>query len=372
MVKIRSIDAIPVAIPLVRPVRLASEVIERAENLIVRVEDSDGVVGWGEAASAPTMTGERITGMVRAVVDEIAPRLIGMPIEDRDAWLKTTATARGHPGARAAVDVALHDLLGKRLGQSVSEIVDPGSARYVGRRLAWIETLSARDGAHALARAEIAAANGVTHFKVKVGQSPVLEEASFLRDLRLCIGDRAHLAADANMAWAFDEADRFLEAAAPAQLTYLEQPFPDGKIDVMAQLAKRHAVALCLDESLHGPADIEAHHSAQAATGVGLKLLKLGGFAGTLHVERLSRRCGWQTTYASKIAETSIGAAATIHAADAASDVSWGVSLTYPHLTLDPVHTSIAVDNGAVQAPNGPGLGVVVDEAKLVSVRLDM
>ena len=74
---VRRIDAIPVALPLKAPMKMAGITITKAENLLVRVESADGTVGWGEAPSAPTMTGDTLGGLVAAVRDHLGPLLIG-------------------------------------------------------------------------------------------------------------------------------------------------------------------------------------------------------------------------------------------------------------------------------------------------------
>jgi len=88
---VRRVDAIPIALPLKSPMKMAGVTITTAENLLVRIETADGTVGWGEAASAPTMTGDTLGGLVCAVRDHLAPRLVG-----EDAWeygkLKQTTT----------------------------------------------------------------------------------------------------------------------------------------------------------------------------------------------------------------------------------------------------------------------------------------
>ena len=72
---IRRVDAIPVALPLKTPMKMSAETITAAQNLLVRIEAADGTVGWGEAASAPTMTGDTLGGLVAAVRDHLAPML---------------------------------------------------------------------------------------------------------------------------------------------------------------------------------------------------------------------------------------------------------------------------------------------------------
>src|SRR5260370_8784932 len=74
---VRRVDAIPIALPLVKPVRMAAETVTHARNILVRIEAADGAVGWGEAASAPTMTGDPLGGLPAAVPDHLRPPLIG-------------------------------------------------------------------------------------------------------------------------------------------------------------------------------------------------------------------------------------------------------------------------------------------------------
>jgi muconate cycloisomerase len=83
---VRRVDAIPVALPLKKPMKMAGVTIVHAQNVLVRIEAEDGTVGWGEAASAPTMTGDTLGGLVAAVRDHLAPLLIG-----EDAWARSCA-----------------------------------------------------------------------------------------------------------------------------------------------------------------------------------------------------------------------------------------------------------------------------------------
>src|SRR3954464_6257923 len=108
---IRRIDAIPVALPLKSPMKMAGITITTAQNLLVRVESAEGTIGWGEAPSAPTMTGDTLGGLVVAVRDHLAPLLIG-----KDASLNTdhrpllTRALVGNSGAHSAVEMAMLDM----------------------------------------------------------------------------------------------------------------------------------------------------------------------------------------------------------------------------------------------------------------------
>src|SRR5690349_9881670 len=102
---VRRIEAIPVALPLKSPMKMAGVTIHKAENLLVRVEATNGAVGWGEAPSAPTMTGDTLGGLVAAVRDHLAPLLVGKdvrPQHDHRALLQRALV--GNTGAHSAVE----------------------------------------------------------------------------------------------------------------------------------------------------------------------------------------------------------------------------------------------------------------------------
>ena len=106
--RIRRVDAIPVAVPLAKPMAMSGVTVKDARNLLVRIEAADGSVGWGEAASAPTMTGDTFGGLLAAVRDHLAPALIGQNVWMRPA-LRRALRERlvGNPGAHSAIEMAL-------------------------------------------------------------------------------------------------------------------------------------------------------------------------------------------------------------------------------------------------------------------------
>src|SRR5712671_3369062 len=121
---VRRIDAIAVGLPLKSPMKMAGITITRAENLLLRVESADGHVGWGEAPSAPTMTGDTLGGLVAAVRDHLAPPLIGKDAHDWMALRPMLHRALlGNGGAHSAVEMAVLDLIGQASGKRLIDIV---------------------------------------------------------------------------------------------------------------------------------------------------------------------------------------------------------------------------------------------------------
>jgi len=365
---IRRVDAIPVALPLKKPVRMAAETVTHARNILVRVEAADDTVGWGEAASAPTMTGDTLGGLTAAVRDHLAPALIGA-----DAWMRPALMRRlrtvlhGNTGAHSAVEMALLDLAGQASGLPLIDLMGGALRREVAPMWLVGNATLDEDVAEAIAKA----GEGIRFFKLKVGVKPLDTEIATALAVREALGRDAPICADANCGFSYHAARRYLEATRDAGLLFLEQPFEDGDLKSLAAIARSAAVPMGADEGIHSVHDIEAH-AAAGGGGVSLKLIKLGGFAAALAAGAQCRRLGLAVNVAAKMAESSLGAAAAVHLACALDNIDWGVSLTHFYLAEDIVRAPLRMEGGLVALPGKPGLGVEIDEAAVARLRVEI
>jgi len=177
------------------------------------------------------------------------------------------------------------------------------------------------------------------------------------------------LCADANCGFMPAAARRYLDATRDADLMFLEQPLVPTDLVGLKALTRTSPVPIGADEGIHSISDIEAHARC-AAAGVSLKLIKLGGLTAAIAAATLCERLGLQVNVAAKVAESSLASAAALHLACAISATEWGVSLTHFYLADDIVKKPITLHDGTVALPNGPGLGVEVDEAAVARFRL--
>jgi muconate cycloisomerase len=356
---IRRVDAIPVALPLKKPMRMAGVEMTRALNVVVRIEAKDGTVGWGEAASAPTMTGDTLGGLVAAVRDYLAPILVGKNAWERPALVRRMkAVLIGNSGAHSAVEMALLDLAGRAVQVPLIDLV--GGAVRAGVAPMWL--LGNDTTEEDIAEAHEREAVGFHFFKLKVGVKPLEAEIAGTVALRAALGPDVPLCADANCGFTFGTAQRYLEGSRSADLLFLEQPLAPADLDGFAALGRNAPVPLGVDEAIHSLADIDAH-ARSGAGGVSLKLIKLGGIGPAIEAAYLCQRLGLKVNVASKIAESSIASAALLHLACAIPQSDWGVSLTHFYLAEDLVKRPLPLGDGMVARPGGPGLGVEVDEA---------
>jgi len=362
---IRRVDAIPVALPLKNPVTMSAEVVAAAQNLLVRMETADGNVGWGEASSAPTMTGDTLGGLVAAVRDHLAPMLIG---KDARTWPALRAALHrvllGNGGAHSAVEMAVLDLIGHATGQRLIDIV--ARPRRNAVKPMWL--LGNKTADEDVAEAHAKQAAGFDFFKLKIGVKPLAKEIAIAFAVREALPDTP-LCADANCGLTLAAARSYIEKTRKAKLMFVEQPLAYDDIDGLKKLARGTRVPIGVDEGIHSLADIEAHARA-GASGVSLKVIKLGGITAAIAAGKLCHRLGLSVNIAAKIAESSISSAAALHLACAVPKADWGVSLTHFYLAEDIVRRPLPLKNGLVALPDGPGLGVEVDEAAVERFRV--
>jgi muconate cycloisomerase len=363
---IRRVEAIPVALPLLKPMRMADVTIAHAHNLLVRIEAADGTVGWGEAASAPTMTGDTLGGLVCAVRDHLAPHLPG-----EDAWERPMLVRRlraallGNTGAHSAVELALIDLTARSVGLPAVELMGGALRKAVAPMWLLGNSIPENDIAEARAKQR----QGFGFFKLKVGAKALAEDVATTHAVRKELTDAVPICADANCGFTSAVAKQYLRETHDTGLLFLEQPLGPTDLKGLTALARFSPIPIGADEGIHSVADIEAHADCGAG-GVSLKLIKLGGFSAALEVAERAHRLGLALNIAAKIAESSIASAATIHLACAVPTIEWGVSLTHFYLTEDIVRTPLLLQNGLVKLPATPGFGVDVDEDAVARYRV--
>src|SRR5229473_187092 len=247
-----------------KPVVMAGVEIRAADNVLVRVEADNGIIGWGEAASAPTMTGETVESMM-AAVGYLSPAVEGRLDEDIAGTVAAMSNRMyANNAAKAAIEMALHDLVGRATGRPAYALLG-GKQRS---RMVILGVIGTGDLASDLREAESKKAQGYAAFKIKVGIDKPLIDAERTRRVCALIGPGALISSDANQGWSADDAVQYVRAVADAGLTFFEQPVHADDIAGMATVAAAAGViAIGADESIHSREDIRRHHERAAARG---------------------------------------------------------------------------------------------------------
>ncbi|MGZ9067647.1 MAG: mandelate racemase/muconate lactonizing enzyme family protein [Burkholderiales bacterium] len=360
MIRVKHIVPFGIRLPLTTPMRRRKGDVRTSENVLVRVDAGD-FVGWGEAGSAPAMTGELLRGMIDAV-SFLAPHLEGAKLDDIAGIAAIMdRNLYANPGAKAAIEMALHDALGKSLGKPVYALF----GEQYRDRIAALRYLASGDATTDAREAAELSSQGYLAFKIKIGAASVAQEIERTRRVCEAVGPGALVSADVNQGWNADQAIEYVRALADTPLAFLEQPVPADDIAGMAKAAAASRIEIGCDEGLRHCSDLDRHHAARAAHGASLKIGKLGGMRPVYDAAARCRALGMKVNLACKIAESGIGTAAILHLAAAIPSLDWGVSLTSQYLAEDVLAAPLSFSAGHVHVPSGPGLGVEVDEERV-------
>ncbi|MES2561983.1 MAG: enolase C-terminal domain-like protein [Pseudomonadota bacterium] len=360
MIRIKRITPIGVHLPLKEPIKRSKGELRVSENLLVRVEAGD-FLGWGEAGSAATMTGELLPGMSN-VVSYLGPLLEGLALEDIAQAMSTMEQhLYGNYGAKAAIEMALYDALGKSLGKPVHALL--GEQRR--ERVPALRYIASGDAAKDSADSAKLTREGYVAFKIKMGAATLAQDIERTRRVCGAIGSGALISADVNQGWNAEQAIEYVRAVADTSLAFLEQPVAADDLTAMAQVVAASRIEIGCDEGLRHMNDLKRHHAARAAHGASLKAMKLGGMTSVRDTALLCETLGMKVNLSCKIAESGIGTAAVLQLAAAVPSLDWGVSLTSQYLAEDVLMRPLAFEAGHVRIPSGAGLGIEVDEARV-------
>lgn len=364
--KIAAIETFVLEFPFRSPFLIAGGVAghpgQPSARVFVRIESDGGAVGWGEATPTPRWTYETTETIVSTLSKYLAPAVIGIGLWDFDALHRAMDRAispgvtTGAPLAKSAIDIAAHDALGRALGVPVYQLL--GGCRRTGFDLSWMISVSEPSGARRLAEEGLEA--GYDVFDVKVGMHGLAGDADLVRSTRAVVGDRV-IQVDANRGYRLAAAKRQAQIFADLGVTLFEQPLDGFNLSGYRTLAAASAVEIGIDESLRSVADLIEYARAEAIHVAVAKLQRNSGFHKSRQLCETALAAGLGLSL-SGLTETDLGLAAGLHLA-AAFDIS-PLQLNGPQYIETPfLAERLWKGGGKVRLPEGPGLGVEVDEA---------
>lgn len=364
--QIKSMEPIAVSLPMKKPVIMAGEEVRRADNVLVRIETDAGLVGWGEAASAPVMTGETLESIVTAV-HYLAPALRGRdPADIHAAHVAMDGRIYGNHGAKAAIEIALLDLAGKAASKPVHALLGDKKRN----RMSLLGVVGGGDYDGDLRDAEKKKVEGFAAYKIKVGIDTPQRDAERTRAICQVLGQGLLISADANQGYSTDEALAYVRAVDGCGLDFFEQPVMADDLAGMAAVAAATSIAIGADEGIHSLEDIRRHAERKATRGVSLKAIKLGGLHKLTEAGRLCDSLRMSVNISCKTGESSIACAGALHVASVIPDIAWGLTLTHIGLADDVTAHPIVTNRGHVESLDRPGLGVEVDEDRVRRFRV--
>jgi L-alanine-DL-glutamate epimerase-like enolase superfamily enzyme len=383
--QITGVEAIPLALPVRREWRWRGLGGGLGRWVIVRVHTAEGLVGLGEATPLPDWGGDfnRYAGetpqtVAHVVEDLLGPALAGADPFDVEALVdRMDGRVRGHLYAKAAVEMALYDLQGKAVGLPVHKLL--GGEYRSGVRVAHM--IGLMEVGEAVEEALAALEDGCTAFQVKANGDPA-RDASVTAAIREAAGPEVMLRVDANQGYrrlGAKAAIRAVRALEAAGADLVEQP-TEG-LSEMAAVRAAVGVTVIADESVWQPQDVVEVSRTGAADAVSVYVAKAGGLLRAKKVAAVAEACSLPCDVNGSL-ESGVGNAASLHLAVASPAISLPcvIPVTTPaggpdrtagrYYADDLVTRPFPFENGVLCPPEGPGLGVELDEEKLEAYRV--
>jgi muconate cycloisomerase len=381
--RVERVETIEIRLPTRDDARWRARQTGLGNYVLVRVETDEGVTGVGEATVLPDWGGDygRYYGEDPSITAHVIGRYLGPVVAGRDPFdicaihEAMNARVRGYPYAKAAIDIALHDIMGKAAGLPVHRLLG-GLCRDA---IPLAHMVGIMDDTEALEEAARAVHDGVRALQVKGGEAPA-RDIRLIGALREALGDGVHLRLDANQGYSdVKTAIATVAAMEPFGLGVIEQPV--AGLRALREVRRAVRPLVMADESCWSLEDGLDVITQRAVDAVSIYVAKAGGL---FPASRLAAALGGAGIVCdvNGSLETGVGTAANLHlaASQPAVRLPCVISAGAPrghqprrvagrYYLDDVVQEPLAYHEGQLRVPEGPGLGVALDEEKVATYR---
>lgn len=363
-----TIDAITswlVDIPTIRPHKLSMVTMGCQTLTIVKITFSNGVIGWGEGTTIGGLSyGPESPEAIKSAIDcYLAPTLLHQEFSGVEALAKKMNYAvKGNTFAKSALETAFLDGLGKTLNLPLSALL--GGA--LNNKLPVLWTLASGSTEKDIAEGHRLVAEGRHNtFKLKIGAQPLKQDLAHALAIKSALGEDINLQVDVNQAWDMTTALLAIPRLHAAGISLIEQPIPLYDHRNLIALSQRVDATILADEAV-----TDSHAGFALASGgfcgsFALKIAKAGGPAQVIKLARVAQAAGI-ALYGGTMLEGTIGTVSSLHAWSTLEMTS-GTEMFGPLLLKDDIVVRpLDYRDGQVSLPEGPGLGVEIDQDKLL------
>jgi len=359
--RIRSIEVYPVVLRYHEPFKIALGTEFESRNVIVKIYTDSDVFGIGEASPFEKVTHET-PQTVMQTLEKIAPKLIGMcPLRIEKTVETMDQAIAENPSAKAAIDMALYDILGKTAGQPLFKLI--GGFR---EDVLTDFTLGIKESKEMAKDAVKAVKKDFKALKVKVGINPE-EDVERIKRIREAVGPDIPIRIDANQGWNVQEAIDALGKLERSNVQFAEQPVKADDIKGMAKVKKNSPIPIMADESVHTPSDAMRAIREEAVDMINIKLMKSGGILKAKKIAAIAESADVLCMIGC-MSESAIGIAAGVHLAAAVKNIQ------YADLDSDILINDKLVLQGRSELRNSrrvpsqsPGLGIIKLDDKILA-----
>ncbi|RGZ01518.1 dipeptide epimerase [Clostridium sp. AM58-1XD] len=350
--KITNVEVKKVKVPLIEPFRISLGVITHAISAVVKIETDEGLVGYGEGAPGVLITGENLDGTI-AEINMLADKLKNTDPTDMEAvyWVMDRASAHA-PCGKTAIDIACHDLLGKKAGLPVYKLL----GGYEGT-IDTDMTVGLNDAEVMASKAAKHVAAGFDTIKTKVGTG-LESDIARVKAIREAVGPDVKIRLDANQGWTAKEAVNIIERLNEYDIELVEQPVPYYDIAGLEYVTKNTKVLIMADESCFTAKDALRLAERRAVDLVNIKLMKCGGIREAQKINAVCEAAGIQCMLGCMGEETNIGVTAAASLGAATRNITRADLDATFSLSELPFKGGMIVENAKhIILPEEPGFG---------------
>lgn len=358
--RIKQIEVYQATLAYNEPFKIAPEVMTEARNVFVKIITDSSVFGWGESSPEERVTGETAETVIKRLA-EIAPNLIGMdPTRIEQITEVMDSIVQVNPGAKAPVDIALHDILGKTSNKPLYILM----GGYRTEVLTDI-TLGIKPPKDMAQEAAVASKHGFQALKVKVGMAPA-EDVERIRMIREAVGSEMQIRIDANEGWTPEHAIEILNKISKYDVQFVEQPVSRADVRGLLKVKRCSPIPVMADESVHSPQDASFLIQKEAVDLINIKLMKSGGILRGKKIADVAEAAGVPCMIGC-MGESEIAISAGVHLAAGTKNIQYA-DLDSDLLLRDKIVTSVGcrLKNSLRLMTEVAGLGIKrVDERLL-------
>jgi len=354
--RITGIEAWLVTMRLGRPYTAAYDTLDTADNVFLRILTDRRYVGYGCAAPDEHDTGETTASILETIHSVVEPVLKGAdPFRPAALREQLRQPLQFEPSIRAAVDMALLDLLAKKSELPLWKLLGGYRDRMVTSVTVGI--LPEYETVH---QARQWVKRGFKVLKL-MGGLDVESDAARVFKVREAVGDQITLRFDANEGYTVEQALWFIDRTRPARIELLEQPTPKGQSDLLRQVTRKADVPVMADESLTTLRDAFLLAAEDVVDMLNVKLMKVGGIADAMEINSVAKAARLEVMVGC-LDESALGIAAALHFALADRNVAYADLDGHLDLKDDPAAGAVLLEDGTLFPRDQPGLGFDLPE----------
>ncbi|MBM4072877.1 MAG: N-acylamino acid racemase [Planctomycetes bacterium] len=357
--RITKLNSLLVSIPQkppIAPYQSRYRATSAKEAVLIRLETDTGLVGWGE--TPVDWIAQSFTGNPEEMMRKEA---VGRDPFDLEAWYAETKLGSY---LASGVEMAMWDLMGKATGQPLYKLLGGAVRKKV--ELAACMGIRPYDEAKAIAKQYLE--QGFTTLKTKAGRKAE-EDLEMVRGIRDGVGDRLKLRIDPNQGYSPEVAFPLARDLEKYNLEYFEQPMPQSLIGEAARLRRHTTTPIGLNESITTPEIVLQILQLHAADIILPDTYQCAGILGVKKVSALAEAAGVPCVFHCAH-DLGLKTAAMLHVVASSPGYTLANDCTYYGLEDDIISPLHRIDKGFMNVPEGPGLGVAVDEAKINKYRV--